>query len=391
MPLSINTNIASMAAQRSFMTSNQSLETAFERLSTGKRVNSSYDDAAGLAIGKRMESQVSGLNQAIRNANDGISMVQIAEGALDEATTILQRMRDLAVQASNGALGSNELTYLDNEQGNLVTALNDVLGAAKFNNVALIDTDTTTSNDVTTLQIGANNGDTMALTIDGITATNTLAVNASQIDLTSASAVAAVKEQVFIGVDLATTPAGTDTYTITIDGVDYTTAAASYSSLTSLASGLDTAVTAAGYTVSAVAGGVQIETDTAGVQTDGIISLAATLNNSAGSSIGTAVTTQQGVDLATGAQAAITTIDSALNAIASDRAKLGASQSQLESVVRNLANVAENTSAAVGRIMDTDYAAETANLTKAQILQQAATSVLAQANAQPQAVLALLQ
>ena len=391
MPLSISTNIASMAAQRSFMTSNQSLETAFERLSTGKRVNSSYDDAAGLAIGKRMESQVSGLNQAIRNANDGISMVQIAEGALDEATTILQRMRDLAVQASNGALGSNELTYLDNEQGNLVTALNDVLGAAKFNNVALIDTDTTTSNDVTTLQIGANNGDTMALTIDGITATNTLAVNASQIDLTSASAVAAVKEQVFIGVDLATTPAGTDTYTITIDGVDYTTAAASYSSLTSLASGLDTAVTAAGYTVSAVAGGVQIETDTAGVQTDGIISLAATLNNSAGSSIGTAVTTQQGVDLATGAQAAITTIDSALNAIASDRAKLGASQSQLESVVRNLANVAENTSAAVGRIMDTDYAAETANLTKAQILQQAATSVLAQANAQPQAVLALLQ
>ena len=391
MPLSISTNIASMAAQRSFMTSNQSLETAFERLSTGKRVNSSYDDAAGLAIGKRMESQVSGLNQAIRNANDGISMVQIAEGALDEATTILQRMRDLAVQASNGALGSNELTYLDNEQGNLVTALNDVLGAAKFNNVALIDTDTTTSNDVTTLQIGANNGDTMALTIDGITATNTLAVNASQIDLTSASAVAAVKEQVFIGVDLATTPAGTDTYTITIDGVDYTTAAASYSSLTSLASGLDTAVTAAGYTVSAVAGGVQIETDTAGVQTDGIISLAATLNNSAGSSIGTAVTTQQGVDLATGAQAAITTIDSALNAIASDRAKLGASQSQLESVVRNLANVAENTSAAVGRIMDTDYAAETANLTKAQILQQAATSVLAQANAQPQAVLSLLQ
>jgi flagellin len=380
-----------MAAQRSFMTSNQSLETAFERLSTGKRVNSSYDDAAGLAIGKRMESQVSGLNQAIRNANDGISMVQIAEGALDEATTILQRMRDLAVQASNGSLGSNELTYLDNEQGNLVTALNDVLGAAKFNNTALIDTDTTTSNDVTKLQIGANQNDTMDLTIDGITATNTLAVNASQIDLTSASAVSAVKEQVFIGVDLATTPDSSDTYKITIDGVDYTTAGASYSTLTGLASGLDTAVTAAGYTVSAVAGGVQIETDTAGVQTDGIISLAATLNASAGSSIGTAVTTQQGVDLATGAQAAITTIDTALNAVASDRAKLGASQSQLESVVRNLANVAENTAAAVGRIMDTDYAAETANLTKAQILQQAATSVLAQANAQPQAVLALLQ
>ena len=391
MPLSINTNMASMAAQRSFMTSNQSLETAFERLSTGKRINSAVDDAAGLAIGKRMESQVSGLNQAIRNANDGISMVQIAEGALDEATTILQRMRDLAVQASSGSLGSNELTYLDNEHANLVTALNDVLGAAKFNNVALIDTDTTTSNDVTTLQVGANLNDTMTLTIDGITATNTLGVNATQIDLTAASAVTAVKEQVFIGVNLATNPDAGDIYTLTIDGVDYASAAASYSSLSTLATNLDTAVSAAGYTVTAVAGGIQVETDVQGTQTDGIISLAAALDDSTGSSIGTAVTTQQGVDSSTGAQAAITAIDSALNEIASDRAKLGASQSQLESIVRNLANVAENTSAAVGRIMDTDYAAETANLTKAQILQQAATSVLAQANAQPQAVLALLQ
>jgi len=391
MPLSINTNMASMAAQRSFMTSNQSLETAFERLSTGKRVNSAADDAAGLSIGTRMESQVSGLNQAIRNANDGISMVQIAEGALDEATTILQRMRDLAVQASNGALGSNELTYLDNEQANLVTALNDVLGAAKFNNVALIDTDSDTSNDITTLQIGANENDTMALTIDGITATNTLAVNANQIDLTAASAVTEVKEQVFIGVNLATNTDAGDIYTLTIDGVDYAAAAAAYTSLSTLATNLDTAVSDAGYTVTAVAGGIRVETDTAGVQADGFMSLAAALDDDTGSSIGTAVTTQQGVDASTGAQAAISTIDTALNAIASDRAKLGASQSQLESVVRNLANVAENTSAAVGRIMDTDYAAETANLTKAQILQQAATSVLAQANAQPQAVLALLQ
>ena len=397
MPLSINTNIASMTAQRSFMTSNQSLETAFERLSTGKRINSSVDDAAGLAIGTRMESQVRGLNQAIRNANDGISMVQIAEGALDEATVILQRMRDLAVQASNGSLGSNELTYLDDEQANLVTALNDVLGAAKFNGVALIDTDTNTTNDVTKIQIGANNGDTMDLTIDGITATNTLAVNASQIDLTASSTITAVKEQVFIGIDFPTTPDSTDVYTITINGTAYDAAAASISDLSSLASALDAATTGtttvsqAGFTVTAVAGGIRVETDTAGAQTDSIISLAGAFNDGTGSSIGTAVTTQQGVDASTGAMAAIDTIDAALDELAADRAKLGASQSQLESVVRNLANVAENTSAAVGRIMDTDYAAETANLTKAQILQQAATSVLAQANAQPQAVLSLLQ
>jgi len=152
-----------------------------------------------------------------------------------------------------------------------------------------------------------------------------------------------------------------------------------------------TTVSQAGFTVTAVAGGIRVETDTAGAQTDSIISLAGVFNAASGSSIGTAVTTQQGVDASTGAMAAIDTIDAALDELAADRAKLGASQSQLESVVRNLANVAENTSAAVGRIMDTDYAAETANLTKAQILQQAATSVLAQANAQPQAVLALLQ
>ena len=119
MPLSINTNIASMTAQRSFLNSNSALETAFERLSSGKRINSSVDDAAGLAIGKDLESRVSGLNQAIRNANDGISMVQIAEGTLDEVTTILQRMRDLAVQASNGSLSTTEQGYLEASTQNL--------------------------------------------------------------------------------------------------------------------------------------------------------------------------------------------------------------------------------------------------------------------------------
>ena len=132
MPLSINTNIASMTAQRSFLNSNAALETSFERLSTGKRVNSAVDDAAGLAIGKDLESRVSGLNQAIRNANDGISMVQIAEGSLGEVTTILQRMRDLAVQASNGGLSSTEQGYLDTEHTKLAASLNDAIGQAKF-------------------------------------------------------------------------------------------------------------------------------------------------------------------------------------------------------------------------------------------------------------------
>ena len=275
MPLSISTNVASLTAQRSFMNSNAALETAFERLSTGKRVNSSVDDAAGLAIGKNLEARVSGLNQAIRNTNDGISMVQIAEGAMDEATSILQRMHDLAVQAANDSLGTAERTHVETESDKLITALENAFDQATFNGIDLIDTNAAVS---LTFQVGADNGDTLAVSIDSLSGA-----------------------------------------ALTVEDAD-----------------LD-------------------------------------------------------FDSAANASAAIGKIDTALSTIYSDRATLGAIQAQMESTVRNLANVAENTAAATGRIMDTDYAAETANLTKAQILQQAATSILAQANAQPQSVLTLLQ
>jgi flagellin len=274
MPLSISTNIASLTAQRSFMQSNAALETSYERLATGKRVNSAVDDAAGLAIGKNLQARVSGLNQAIRNTNDGISMVQIAEGAMDEVTTILQRMRDLAVQAANDSLGTNERNYIEEETDKLIAALDSSLNQASFNGIDLIST-----GDVAlTLQVGADSGDTLTLSIDKLSA--------------------------------------------------------------------------AGLTVA---------------------------------------DTNIAVDSAANASTSIDRIDTALSVVYQDRADMGAVQAQLESTIRNLANVAENTAAAAGRIMDTDYAAETANLTKAQILQQAATSILAQANAQPQSVLSLLQ
>jgi len=274
MPLSINTNIASLTAQRSFLNSNAALETAFERLSTGKRINTSSDDAAGLAIATDLNSRVSGLNQAVRNVNDGISMVQIVEGAYDEVTTILQRMRDMAVQAANGSLTTSEVGYLNTEHTKLVTALDSALNQATFGTKDLVSEGGNSSTVV--IQTGSGTSDTTTITLSHAAANG--------------------------------------------------------------ASGLGVSST--------------------------------TLMGSA---------------------EAINTIDSALSAVASVRAVLGAEQAQLESTVRNLSNVAENTAAAAGRIMDTDYAAETANLTKAQILQQAATSVLAQANAQPQSVLALLQ
>ena len=275
MPLSINTNIASLSAQRSFINSNSALETAYERLASGKRINSAVDDAAGLAIGTDLTSRVSGLNQAVRNVNDGISMLQITEGAYEETTTILQRLRDLAVQAASGGLTTKETGYISAEHSKLVSAFDKALDQAKFGNVTLVDGAVTA-----TIHAGADAGDTIAISL-------------STADLD----------------DAASVTVGTSNMTLS----------------------------------------------------------------------------------AAGASAALVKIDAALDSIASHRASLGAQQAQLESTVRNLANVAENTAAAAGRIMDTDYAAETANLTKAQILQQAATSVLAQANAQPQAVLSLLQ
>ena len=277
MPLSINTNVASMAAQRSFMNSNSALETSFERLSSGQRINSAVDDAAGLSIGKDLQSRVSGLNQAIRNTNDAISMVQIAEGAMDEATNILHRMRDLAVQGASDSLAATERGFLETESDKLITAYNNVMSGTKWNGAVLFGT---TQDESKVIQIGADDGDTLTVTFN------------------------------------------------------------------------DTSLDDAGYNI-----------------TDARMQFDSQAN----------------------ASDTISFVDAALATLSSDRAQLGATQVQLESTVRNLANVAENTAAAAGRIMDTDYAAETANLTKAQILQQAATSILAQANAQPQAVLSLLQ
>ena len=277
MPLSISTNIASLTAQRSFINSNSALETAYERLATGKRINGAGDDAAGLAIGTDLSARVSGLNQAVRNVNDGISMVQIVDGAYDEVTSILQRMRDMAVQAANGSLSATEKGYLETEKDKLVAAIDSALDQAKFASTDLVGDDGTGLS--VSIQAGANTGDVISIALSASNAgdASNMGVGANLVDLTS-----------------------------------------------------------------------------------------------------------QGT-------AAIGLVDVALGRVASQRATLGAHQAQLESTVRNLSNVAENTAAAAGRIMDTDYAAETANLTKAQILQQAATSVLAQANAQPQSVLSLLQ
>jgi len=274
----INTNIISMNAQRNQMASQSSLATAMQRLSSGLRVNSAKDDAAGLAIAERMNAQSRGMSVAIRNANDGTSMAQTAEGALSNVSSMLQRMRELAVQASNGTNTDADKDSLNEEFKQLGLEINRVVAGTTFNGKAILGADAGT----VSFQIGANT-----------TANDTIDVVFS--DLTSNAAIAG----------------------------------------------------AAGSSVS----------------------------------IGSGATISTVIDA----------IDTAIDEVNTQRATLGATQSRFDAVVSNLQVGVENQSAARGRIMDADFASETANLSRAQVLQQAGTAMIAQANQLPQQVLSLLR
>lgn len=279
MPQVINTNMMSLNSQRHLNSSQLSMMTSVERLSSGLRINRAKDDAAGMAITERITAQIRGLSQAQRNANDGISMMQTAEGAMDEIANALQRMRELAVQAANGTVNASDKASLNAEYQALANEISRTTRATSFNEVYVLNG----AADVT-LQVGYKD------TTD------------DQIDISF----------------------------------------------------------------------VDLSTDLTAVQ------VAAT------------PTHPSAIDTESGALAALALIDADINTISSSRADLGAVQNRLESTIRNIANVVENQSAARSRIRDADFAAETANLTRTQILQQAGTAMLAQANAIPQNVLQLL-
>jgi flagellin len=286
-PQTINTNVNSINAQRNLSMSQSSLAVSMQRLSSGLRVNSAKDDAAGLAIAERMTTQVRGMNVAIRNANDGISMSQTAEGAMGKVADSLQRMRELSVQAANATHSDSDKDSLDKEFGELAKEIQRVLGGTSFNGQNVLGSNAGTFQ----FQVGANttSNDTIGITTTDLTADATL-----------------------------TTVAGTDN-------------------------------TGSGRAV---------------------------IDNTADA------TTIQGV---------IDNIDAAITTVNSERAVMGASQSRFDSVISNLQISVENQSAAKSRIMDTDFAAETANLSRAQILQQAGNAMVAQANQLPQQVLTLLR
>ena len=320
MASTINTNITSLVAQRNLSNSQNSLATTMARLSSGLRVNSAKDDSAGLAIAERMSSQMRGMNVAIRNSNDGISMAQTAEGALGKSSDILQRMRELAVQAANASNSSSDKTSLDNEFEQLSKEVSRVFSSTTYNSRAIL----AGAAGAQVFQVGANTTADNQITIT----TNDMSANAAIFNLTGKAAVLKVDAVTEIkdGTGKVTTPG--------VKGVDAADA-----------------VPRANLTVAATS----------------------TDNN---------VPTIMKV---------IDNIDAAITFVSSERSLLGAAQSRFENAISFLQISAENQSASRSRIMDADYAQETANLSRAQILSQAGSAMLAQANQQPQSVLALLR
>lgn len=383
MALTVNTNIASLNTQRNLNSSSKALDTSLQRLSTGSRINSAKDDAAGLQISNRLSSQINGLNVAVKNSNDGISMAQTAEGALQQSTSILQRMRDLALQSANGSNSDEERKALNSEVTELKKELNRISNTTTFGGKKLLDG----SFETTTFQVGSAANETISVKIDEMS-TDSLTGKYYEGDVAAVTGTA--------------TASGTASVSMTVDGKAVTVE-------TTIASGT-TAVQAArqlGAAINDANLGVGAFVDDTGAMKiisqdkDGSNELTALTITGApagltfgGYTAAAAVTTDKISDIdvssVQNSQEAVLVIDQAIQSIDSQRADLGAVQNRFENTIGNLQNIAENVSAARGRIQDTDFAAETANLSKNQVLQQAGTAILAQANQLPQAVLSLL-
>jgi len=386
MPQVINTNISSLNAQRSLNTSQASLAQSLQRLSSGLRINSAKDDAAGLAISERFTAQIRGLNQATRNANDGISLAQTAEGALGTIGANLQRIRELAVQSRNATNSSTDRAALNTEAQQLKAEIDRVASTTSFNGVKLIDGSFVSQ----AFQVGANVGE--SISVAGIANAQSASLGSSSIAQVTGAAATAFTEiaagdltinGVSIGVIAADTNAANRAASIT-------NAVNSYSSQTGVYA---TVLASAPEQVVLTNSGSVPATPSIVIAHVGASSTLATTGLTAATTAPTTTTGFAALDISSiaGADTAITTMDAALSAVNTARATLGAIQNRFESVVSNLQATSENLSASRSRIQDADFAAETANLTRNQILQQAGVAMLAQANALPNNVLTLLR
>jgi len=382
----INTNVMSLNAQRNLNTSQGALATSLERLSSGLRINSAKDDAAGLAISERFSSQIRGLNQAVRNANDGISLAQTAEGAMQEIGNNLQRIRELAVQSSNATNSPSDREALNNEVQQLLAEIQRVSTQTDFNGQKLLDGNFTGQ----AFQVGANAG--QLITVNASTNTQTNALGSAQFAADGTGTVTTAGD----GTLAEDYISGLTINGVTIDDVADTDDAADNAA--ALAAAINTKSGETG--VFASVGGddgdeITLQSVVAGrdlVIDGGTVAESGLADDTTTAAASDAVFAGD-VDISSfsGAQQALGIMDAALTEVNSARAEFGAIQNRFESVITNLQTGAENLSAARSRIRDADFAAETAELTRAQILQQAGISVLSQANASPQSVLALLQ
>jgi len=382
MALTINTNVASLNAQRNLSSSSMNLATSLQRLSSGLRINSAKDDAAGLAISERMTTQVKGMNVAMRNANDGISLAQTAEGSLSSVSGSLQRIRELAVQSANATNSSTDRAALDTEAQQLKNEIDRVATQTNFNGVKLLDGSFSNKD----FQIGANSGETITVgSIVDATSANLGTTTAASVSTAAATAFTAIAAG-----DITIADAGGTAINVGAVATD--------TSATERAAGLRAAINAVSdqtgvYATNDTATTVTLTSAHDITTTIATTATTATTGITAGTATAGTTTGFSTLDLSTvsGANTAIGTMDAALTAVNTARADLGAVQSRFQSVVSNLAVNSENISAARGRIQDTNFAAETANLTKNKILQQAGTAMLAQANQLPQNVLTLLR
>jgi len=374
----INTNVMSLNAQRNLSSSGSSLATALQRLSSGLRINSAKDDAAGLAISERFTTQIRGLNQAVRNANDGISLSQVAEGSLQEVTNNLQRIRELAVQSRNATNSVSDRAALDAEVQQLKSEIGRVASQSSFNGVKLLDGSFTSQ----VFQVGANAGE--IISIESIADSRTASLgtrNAASVTGAAATAFTAVTagDLTINGVAVGAVALDVDAATRATGLIEAINAVATQSGVIAYAASATTVqLVGEADIVVAFAGG------SASAATTGLT--AATTAATVATGFATASVTS-----VLAADTAIKQMDAALNAVNTARANLGAIQNRFTSVVANLNTTTENLSASRSRILDADFASETAALTRAQILQQAGVAILAQANAVPQNVLSLLR
>jgi flagellin len=378
MSMVIGTNVASLTAQRHLASSRSDMETSMERLSSGKRVNSAMDDAGGLAVIHGLDNKISSLNQGIRNANDGVSMLQTAEGALEETSNILNRMKVLATQAKSSTYSATDRDAMDVEYQQLALEITRIADNTDFNGTKLLDAATTVS-----FQVGDLGTDKIDITLEAMDSADLALTGAGTVIASSTDAVSieygagTKKTGTFT---MAAAISGTNEIELEVNGITFNQAFTTddATTMTLLAGKINDGTT--GITVTSATKVITIAADTNG-------------NNWTASSMQswTAGASTSDLQTTTNASTAMGKLDTAIATVDAYRGKLGATSNRLESTVSNLMNRVENQSAARSSMEDADFASESAALAKAQVLQQAGTAMLAQANASGQGVLSLLK